>query len=1024
MKIKLLGLLICLSYPIFTNAQVSVFNAPNVNISPAKIFASKETPGDFRIVYTAPNSFGVFTFQNGSILSNNTLHIGSTAQELPLGLLEVAPNDFLIHGTSWARTGNFTSSILRLRNERLQWAKGFSICEDFTNLGFFSGIAQQDSSIYAIGSSRNTACGSPDSDFSAVKLNFQGDIQSQVSFIPTNGVSSDGMFFLQAYNKIFYYGGFSTLVPCGGGNFQSPGLGTFDANLQNRRWWTYEGVGFDLNGIIYQAHPFPLNPNRLVCNVRFSPDACTDTPAGVGLFVVDSLGNPVSALRFRTNNVNDLLFCRYSQVVLNDGSVVLAGRFTPEIGSQREFLLRTTPMGNVLFCKIIEPSNPADRVTFEDLVVDGQKIILVGKLQTNGNENFIVLQTDLNGVFPSGSNCLVSKDLSLTTQNLSIRKTNQSLVESQNMNSYDIPYRFSKERVSDVSCAICQSGNFPISAKVEGICGNTCSGRIELQGRDSSAYTYLWSNGRSNASIGGLCAGNYSVTITANGGCVRDTSFTIASFTPPQLNLPTTFRGTLGDSLRILAIINSPNGPITTYRWQPKNPLNTSTCLSCSTLGILVQTPDSIFLQIEDVQGCTAEGFTLLEVFTPFRFNARADTTCFNTCQGEINLAGIIDTTGFSFNWSNGQRTSRLRGLCAGRYTVTASDANGITRDTSIVVGATTSIRLSPETVNTCINECKGILRMNPVGGEGRLNFLWNTGATTSSITALCAGNYVITITDAKGCLVEDTFPVGSSSLNFTLQLANINCAALPSASIQVDSLLGGQSPYTYALNGGSFCALGRFPNLMTGQRYTISVKDANQCQLSKEIAIPILTPIVLSLPSLAPLPFGDTVLVVPVITSGGSALTYEWRVRKVDNLLSCTDCPTTTLTGIVNDTLSLMLRDEQGCEASAFTLLQVFDNTKMYIPNVFSPNNDQKNDIFTVFGEPGTGGVLLMRIFGRWGELVYEGANFDLNDLAKGWDGTFRGKPANPGVYVYVIEIQYRSGARALFKGDLHLLR
>ena len=64
------------------------------------------------------------------------------------------------------------------------------------------------------------------------------------------------------------------------------------------------------------------------------------------------------------------------------------------------------------------------------------------------------------------------------------------------------------------------------------------------------------------------------------------------------------------------------------------------------------------------------------------------------------------------------------------------------------------------------------------------------------------------------------------------------------------------------------------------------------------------------------------------------------------------------------------------------------------------------------------------MRIFGRWGELIYESSNFDIGDVSKGWDGTFRGKLANQGVYVYVIEMQFRSGWRELFKGNLHLLR
>lgn len=864
MKTKLYLFLWFTVLTIGAHSQVSVFKGTNIGINPARITESKTTAGDFLILYSGINSQGLLTYRNGAILNNSAVNLRSDGQELPLGLLEIRPNDFLLHGASYARTGNFTQSLVRLTNERLQWAKGVGICDDFTNVGFISGIALRDSFIYSIGSSRNTACGSPDMDFSAVKSNLQGNIVSQISFIPQNGPSTDGMFFLQPHQTRFYFGGFSTQAPCGGGNLQRPGLGFFDANLGTRRWWTYAGVGFDLNGVLYQAHPFPSNPNRMVCNVRFSPDECADAPFGIGLFVVDSVGNPISAVRFRTSVADDKIICRYSRLIPGDESVLLLGRITGSNGTSREFLMRTTPTGRILFAKVISPSNPGQRVTFEDFTVSGQNIIMVGKLQNNGEDNLVVLQTDLNGNFPANNGCLTATNINFSVENLRIVKTEHSLTETQNMNAANINYRLSKEQVSNVSCALCQAGDFAIQARVDSTCFNQCAGRISVQSSDSTAYTYLWSNGRTNASIGGLCPGTYRVTITKGGAC---------------------------------------------------------------------------------------------------------------------------------------------------------------SKDTSIIVGGTTPIRLSPETVNTCFGRCDGVLRMNPVGGESPLRFLWNTGATTSRIDSLCAGNYVITITDARGCLIEDTFVIRNNSLNFNLLVEDLDCTP-PASGHLVIEILEGTMPYELSINGSDFSRSTPGLRLVYGQTYQIGVRDGNRCVLTKAVSVPDVSPIQLSLPQLQPIRYGDTIRLLPLLSGGDRQFTYFWSVKNQENMLSCIDCPQSNIKGVENDSIFLQVKDSIGCTAQAFTLLRIIESNQIYIPTAFSPNSDQKNDIFTVFGQPGTGQVLVMRIFGRWGELVYESSNFDVNDVSKGWDGTFRGKLASQGVYVYVIEMQFRSGRRELFKGNLHLLR
>ncbi len=88
-----------------------------------------------------------------------------------------------------------------------------------------------------------------------------------------------------------------------------------------------------------------------------------------------------------------------------------------------------------------------------------------------------------------------------------------------------------------------------------------------------------------------------------------------------------------------------------------------------------------------------------------------------------------------------------------------------------------------------------------------------------------------------------------------------------------------------------------------------------------------------------------------------------------------------------------------------------------IFIPNAFTPNNDGRNDVFRIFGH--TIRETSLQIFNRWGELVYSGDGFK-----DGWDGTYKGKPLNIGVYVYRAFITKNSGYTVTLQGDLTLFR
>ena len=93
------------------------------------------------------------------------------------------------------------------------------------------------------------------------------------------------------------------------------------------------------------------------------------------------------------------------------------------------------------------------------------------------------------------------------------------------------------------------------------------------------------------------------------------------------------------------------------------------------------------------------------------------------------------------------------------------------------------------------------------------------------------------------------------------------------------------------------------------------------------------------------------------------------------------------------------------------------------FVPSGFSPNDDGLNDRLLVHGPEDTD-VISFRVFDRWGELLYEGNDFKVNDTNNGWDGTFRGEYVNSGVYVWHLTVEYVDGSRESFKGGTTIIR
>ncbi|MFM7155328.1 MAG: gliding motility-associated C-terminal domain-containing protein, partial [Bacteroidota bacterium] len=190
------------------------------------------------------------------------------------------------------------------------------------------------------------------------------------------------------------------------------------------------------------------------------------------------------------------------------------------------------------------------------------------------------------------------------------------------------------------------------------------------------------------------------------------------------------------------------------------------------------------------------------------------------------------------------------------------------------------------------------------------------------------------------------------------------------------------------------------------------AVVSIGDCSDSAQVLVTVLTP-----PFVGAVP--DTLVSEgkPVVLSASGALTYTWEPPFG---LSCTDCPNPLL--ITNESITYTVTgfDSDGCSDSASVTVTVKKPCPFYIPNIFAPDSETGSDntVFRIYGTDISPERYLLRVYTRWGELVFES-----QDASAHWDGLFSGRPAPAGVYTYQLEMNTCDGT-VQKSGDITLIR
>ena len=198
-----------------------------------------------------------------------------------------------------------------------------------------------------------------------------------------------------------------------------------------------------------------------------------------------------------------------------------------------------------------------------------------------------------------------------------------------------------------------------------------------------------------------------------------------------------------------------------------------------------------------------------------------------------------------------------------------------------------------------------------------------------------------------------------------------------------------------------------------------MTIQDADGCEGQTDLRITAANQILLDFAPIDPITLGDSQQLF--VSSNIIPDSIIWN--PIEDL-SCTNCLDPVIRPRNQGIYLVTIFDENGCSASDQIDILVNKEERVFIPNSFSPNADGINDNFMVFGGPDVTRVTQFRIFNRWGALVFSISDFPPNDPLFGWDGTFDGEEVNPGVYVYVVEVEFFDGRTVMKTGDITVIR
>ncbi len=368
-------------------------------------------------------------------------------------------------------------------------------------------------------------------------------------------------------------------------------------------------------------------------------------------------------------------------------------------------------------------------------------------------------------------------------------------------------------------------------------CNNSDDGIIDITiNGGTSPLQYSIDNGLTNQAsniFGSLSAGLYNILVTDANGCTVTVSQLItepAAIATSVITQASTCNSGSNGSASVSAL-----GGTSPYNYTWSNGTTGTSTANNLQAGTYLVT-------VSDANGCTVSSQAIVSNISGPSVNSitTSDNLCFNSNDGEMNIAPGGGTGPFSYSINNGtttQMTGTFNNLAAGNYTVIITDANGCTVDSAFIISQPTAVVLAVASSNSTCSNSNGGITLTAIGGTGSYSYSINGGITyqtSNTFISQSAGTYNVIVQDQNGCTVTGIADIIDAPGPAVQSVTPVNLTCNNSDDGQVTvTAIGGTAPLQYSLNNGAtFQSSNQFSNLTPGI-YNIIVSDANGCTVA-----------------------------------------------------------------------------------------------------------------------------------------------------------------------------------------------
>jgi len=397
--------------------------------------------------------------------------------------------------------------------------------------------------------------------------------------------------------------------------------------------------------------------------------------------------------------------------------------------------------------------------------------------------------------------------------------------------------------VTDASgCAVIQSvpiSNTPAPAIVSitptpVVCNGGSNGSVVIAATGTGTLTYSWSAGSTSVTQSNLSAGIYTVTVSDASGCQQISAVTIVQ--PVAITITAVNTTSAGCNKNDGTATASANGgtPLLTYSWS-----NLATGPAATGLPA-----GSYTLTVTDAKGCAVtNAVTINSISGPTASTSIASAIKCSGQTGNITATASSGTVPYTYNWSAGVSGSgsQVSGL-AGTYTVTVADANACTSVSTVTLTEPPAMIVTPAKTDATCGNANGFISTTVTGGTSNYTYSWSDDSTKSSISNLKSGTYVLTLTDANGCVAITSSTIATSTGPIPGITSSKTTITEGNSTVLIGSSTGGGITYTWTPASSLSCSDCVTPTANPGATttYTLYVKDDQGCVDSANITITV----------------------------------------------------------------------------------------------------------------------------------------------------------------------------------------